>query len=126
MKKINIIFIAVILICTSYFIFKEYQLYSQYSSSPQIIIINNSKLELKNIILSGSGFTEKAGNLVPGSNLSLVVHPRGESSLELSFSAKSEKYQKDDLAYIEASGGYIIKLIIDESLNIKLDYVSIL
>ena len=119
MKKIKRIFIALIVIVVIFFIFKGCHLNAKYLIPPQITIINNSTLELKDITLSGSGFTEKVGNLIPGGSMNTVVHPRGESGLEISFTAKSERYQKDDLAYIESTGGYIVKLIIDESLDIK-------
>ncbi len=119
MKKIKKLFIAIIVISATFFIFKGFQIYSRYSIPPQVTVINNSKVELEDITLLGSGFTKKIGSLKPKSSLITAVHPKGESGLEISFTVKSKKYQKDDLAYIESTGGYIVRITIDESLKIK-------
>ncbi|MFH2139010.1 MAG: hypothetical protein ABII88_10980 [Candidatus Omnitrophota bacterium] len=119
MKKTKRLLVAIIVIASTFFILKGCQVYSKYSRPPKITVINNSKLELKDVTLLGAGFTKKIGNLDPQGSLSTEVQPRGESGLKISFTAKSENYQKDDLAYIESTGGYIVQITIDESLNIK-------
>ena len=113
------VFIAILIVVISIIAFKGYRLYSEYSKPPQITIINDSNSDLTNITLCGVGFNKKIGDIFTGKSLKVEVKPRSESSLEISFTANSKKYTKDDLAYIEPRGGYIVKLTIDETFNIK-------
>ena len=118
MKKwIKISFLCVVLIAALIICLFGYLLY-QFSSPPKITIINNSNSVLQNIIVSGSGFLKEIKSLEPQTSTVIKVHPPGESGLIIKFKADSREFGKDDLAYIESSGGYRITITISDNLEI--------
>ena len=89
------------------------------STSPIITITNSSDAVLANLVVSGSGFSEHIESLAPGTSKTVVVRPRGESGLRLSFDARGRHVDVDDLAYIESSGGY--RVVIDVRPDLKVE-----
>jgi hypothetical protein len=59
------------------------------------------------------------GRVPTGGTQTVVVHPAGESGLRMEFLANVQRLAKDDLAYIEGSGGYCLTLIINDRLEIR-------
>ena len=88
-------------------------------SPPQITIKNMSSTELSSVILLGDRWDQQVPNIAAGSSVDIVVHPKGESGLSISFVALGKEIKKDDLAYIESSGGYRVIVRIDEKLNVS-------
>jgi len=80
--------------------------YGSCSRAPVITINNDSLVTITNISLVGSGFSETIPSLEASKAISIRVHPQGESGLEIRFDTPSGRIKKDELAYIETSGGY--------------------
>jgi len=90
-----------------------------HSSDPIITIENESDNTLTKIILSGSGFSQQVGDLPPGEKREVIVRPNGESGLNLAFQVNDRSYENNNLGYLEAEGGYRMKLIVDPNLKIR-------
>jgi hypothetical protein len=89
-----------------------------YFNAPEITIRNDSPAVIKNISLSGSGFTKKISSLEPGKAISVTVHPRGESGLEIQFDSPQGRIIKGDMAYIESWGGYKVTISVNKKLEV--------
>ncbi len=52
---------------------------------PQITIVNNSSSELTAVVLSGERWSQSVSNISMGNSVTVLVHPKGESGLSISF-----------------------------------------
>jgi len=93
--------------------------YRAYFGSPVITIINQSPHRVHDIVLRGNSFVKAVGPIPAGATQAIVVDPPGESGLMIEFVANGHRITKDDLAYIESSGGYCVSLLIDDQLEIR-------
>ena len=50
--------------------------------------------------------------------ITVTVHPTGESGLEIQFDTPGGRVVKNDLAYIEANGGYKVTIRINEKFEV--------
>ena len=76
-------------------------------SGPAVVTVSNlSGTHLSDVQLEGNGFLESLRDLAPGDIATVMVAPRGESSLKVSFDLAGERVTKGDLTYIEWDGGY--------------------
>ncbi len=83
--------------------------------APVIEISNNTQSILTNVEIAGRGFKNVIiPELSPGQVREVIVSPRGESGLHISFNVNEKRYEQGDLAYIESIMGYYEKLEIDE------------
>lgn len=89
------------------------------SRAPVITITNRSTNALTAVVVSGSGFSERIDRIAAGAERRLTVHPRGESGLRVTFDAGSQHIDVDDLAYIEAGGGYRVTVTVQPDLKVS-------
>jgi hypothetical protein len=89
------------------------------SPSPVVTITNHSPVALNNVVVSGSGFSERIESIAAGAEHRVTVRPRGESGLRVAFDAGSQHIDVDDLAYIEASGGYRVAVTVQSDLKVS-------
>lgn len=94
-------------------------IYRAYFGRPVITIINRSPYHVNEIVLRGDPFVENVGQIPAGATQTIMVYPLGESGLMMEFVANGRRVAKDDLWYIERSGGYCITLEIDDQLEIR-------
>jgi len=94
-------------------------IYRAYFGPPVITIINDSPYEVSEVVLQGDPFVKIVGRIPIGARKTIVVHPLGESGLKMQFVANGRRVAKDDLVYIESSGGYCVTLRVDEQLEIR-------
>ena len=52
-----------------------------------LTLTNPSTATVSNVVVSGPGFSERVGNIAPGAEHKLTVHPSRESGLRLEFDA---------------------------------------
>lgn len=108
MKKFTILLIFFLVSCS-------------FSGAPKITVYNESAETIKNITLLGSGFSEVIPSLEASKKISITVHPPGESGLEIQFDTSRGQFIKNDLAYIEAAGGYKVTIWIKKNFEIYSD-----
>ena len=77
------------------------------SGPPVITVVNHSGSKIHNLVLEGEGFSVVLPDMAPGSSVTTIVHPSGESSLYVSLQLEDRVVTKDDLTYIEPGGGYM-------------------
>ena len=88
------------------------------SCLPSITVRNQSTLTLSNVVLSGSGFSERIGTIPAGQDHQLVVRPRGESGVRLVFDAGTQHVDSGPQGYFESGGGYRVAATISTNLSV--------
>jgi hypothetical protein len=83
--------------------------------APDVSVVNELGAPITDVAIAGVGFDESLGALGPGATVTRSVRCGGESGLTLSFTAAGERRAHDDLAYLEACGGYRVRLVIEPS-----------
>jgi hypothetical protein len=89
------------------------------SRAPVITISNRSTNALANVVVSGSGFSNRIDSIAAGAESRFTVRPRGESGLRVAFDAGGQRIDVDDLAYIEAGGGYRVAVTVQPDLKVS-------
>jgi hypothetical protein len=89
------------------------------SRAPVLTIRNDSSLTLSNLVVSGSGFSERIGNLPAGGEHRLTLRPRGESGVQLVFDAGSRHVDSGSQGYIEGGSGDRITAIVGTNLTVS-------
>jgi hypothetical protein len=89
------------------------------SRAPVITIKNQSSLTISNIVVSGSGFTNRIAAIPAGSQHRLTVRPSGDSGLWLVFDAGTQHIDSGSQGYFEAGGGYRITATVGTNLSVS-------
>jgi hypothetical protein len=88
---------------------------------PAVIRVeNHSAREIRSIEVAGNGFNDRVSRLGPGE--SVCVRPSGipgESGLEFRAVSDAGRIEATDLAYLEASGGYHVRILISPDLKVS-------
>jgi len=93
------------------------------SRAPVITIKNQSSLTISNIVVSGSGFTNRIAAIPAGSEHRLTVRPTGESGLHLAFDAGTQHIDSGSQGYFEAGGGYRVTASVGTNLTVSVSEV---
>ena len=84
----------------------------------RINILNGSSETLTDIVLTGTGFSERIESLAPGDVATLRVKPTGESGLAVSFVARGERQEVDQQGYFEGNGHYQVRVEVRNDLSV--------
>ncbi len=90
------------------------------SKSPVVTIENQSSLTVSNVVVSGTGFTEKLDTIDPGKTRQIMVRPKGETGLRLSFDAGNKHVDSGSQDYFEGNGSYRVHAIIETNLTVNI------
>ena len=93
------------------------------SHSPAVTIKNRSSVTLSNVVVSGSGFSERIDSIAIGGEHKLTVHPRGESGLGVAFDAAGRHFDAGQQDYFE-DGGYRITAIVSTNFTVAVSVDS--
>src|SRR5262245_33868768 len=88
-------------------------------SSPTVTIRNESPLVVSNVVVSGNGFSELAGSIDPGHEKTVSMHPSGDSSVRVTFTAGEKQCDSGDQEYIAGNGDRFTATI-DQNLSLKI------
>jgi hypothetical protein len=90
------------------------------SCSPQnqLIVVNESNVELRDFVASGSGFSQRLGTIAPHTERRVAIQSRRESGLEVRFKASEKVVSSGPDGYFEGSGGYRITATISQDLHV--------
>ena len=88
------------------------------SRGPVISITNHSGVRISDVVVSGPRFSQFVGILASGEERRVVVHPRGESPLRLTFKVGEQQIDSGSMAYFEDSSMYRIFLTIGADLKV--------
>ena len=89
------------------------------SRGPVVSVTNRSTTAISNAVVSGPLFTNVIGTLRPGEERSVVVHPRRESHVRLTFEAGGQKVDSGGLEYFEESSMYRVSLTVTTNLQVE-------
>jgi len=90
------------------------------SRAPVITIKNQSSLTLSNVVVSGSGFSNRIANIPAGTGHRLTVQPSADSGVRLAFDAGTQHIGSGSQGYFEARGGYRIVAIVGTNLSVMI------
>jgi hypothetical protein len=93
---------------------------------PVVRVENHSAREIRSMQVVGNGFNERISRLGPGE--SVCVQPSGipgESGLEFRADSDAGRIEATELGYIEASGGYHVRILISPDLKVASNYGSV-
>lgn len=83
-----------------------------------LTVTNHSPGVITNMVVSGSGFSERIDSLAAGSERRLIVHPRGESGVRVAFDAGGRYIDTGEQGYFEGGGAYRVAVIIEPDLKV--------
>jgi hypothetical protein len=89
------------------------------SPAPVVIITNRSTSALSNIVVSGSGFSERIDSIAAGAERTLTVHPSGGSGIRVVFDAGGQHIDAGEQGYFEAGGGYHVVVKVQPDLKVS-------
>ena len=90
------------------------------SRGPVITVKNRSSLTISNVVVSGSGFSERIGSIAAGGEHRLSIRLRGESGVCLMFDAGTQHVDSGEQGYFEASGGYRVAATVETNLSVSI------
>ena len=87
----------------------------------RLVVVNESDSPLHDVVVSGSGFSDRIGTIAPHARVRLVVRPQGESGLHMQFNVDGKAVSFGPDGYFEGSGGYLITATVsrDFAVNVK-------
>ena len=95
------------------------------SGSPEVELRNDSPQTVSNLVVSGTGFTERIGTVGAGEGRRFVVRPTSESGVRIEFEAGGRTVDSGSQGYVEPRGGYRIRAVIGTDLEVQVsDRVS--
>ncbi|MBM3840884.1 MAG: hypothetical protein FJ398_23605 [Verrucomicrobia bacterium] len=89
------------------------------SRAPVLTIKNQSSLTLSNVVVSGTGFSERIASIPAGGEHRMRVRPQGESGVRMVFDAGTQRVDSGAQGYFEASGGYRITATVGTNLSVS-------
>ena len=89
------------------------------SRAPVVTITNRSTNALANVVVSGSGFSNRIDTIAAGAESRLTVRPRGESGLRVAFDAGGQHIDVGERGYFEAGGGYRVAVTVQPDLKVS-------
>jgi uncharacterized lipoprotein YajG len=89
------------------------------SRAPVVTITNRSTNALANVVVSGSGFSNRIATIAAGAESRLAVRPRGESGVRIAFDAGGQHIDSGEQGYFEGSGGYRVAVTVAPDLKVS-------
>ena len=90
-----------------------------YFGPPVITVVNDSGSKMSSPVLKGDGFLVALPDVVPGGSVTTIVHPSGESGLQIDFQLEGRLLTTDNLTYIESRGGYVTTVTVQRGGQIE-------
>jgi hypothetical protein len=91
------------------------------SRQPEVTVINESAAPLENLVVSGNGFSERLGTLVPGKTVTVGVSPKSETGLGLEFDVNGTHHAPPPDGYFEGNSGSQVKAVVKPDFSVKVD-----
>jgi hypothetical protein len=88
------------------------------SRQSTITVLNASSAELRNVVVSGTGFRESIPKLAPGQIVTLASHPRGDTGIAVEFDAQGRHVSAPPQDYA-GGGGYRVEVKVSPELSVS-------
>jgi len=89
------------------------------SGSPEVELRNDSPQTVSNLVVSGTGFTERIGTVRAGEGRRFRVRPTGESGVRIEFEVGGRRVDSGSLGYVEPRVGSRIRAVIGTDLEVR-------
>ncbi len=89
------------------------------SRNTQLTVVNKSPATLTHIVATGSGFSQSLGPLAPEAQQQIMIVPRGESGLKLTFDADGKHFAPQEEGYFEK--GYKVSATVAPDFSVTID-----
>ncbi len=89
------------------------------SRDTQLTVVNKSPATLTHIVATGSGFSQSLGPLAPEAQQQIMIVPRGESGLKLTFDADGKHFAPQEGGYFEK--GYKVSASVAPDFSVTID-----
>lgn len=83
-----------------------------------LTIENRSSRVITNVVISGSGFSERIESLPAGLKQKVTIRPRGETGARVMFDAGNRHVDAEEQGYFEGGGRYRVAVIIEPDLTV--------
>ena len=89
------------------------------SRAPVLTLANRSTLTISNVVVSGSGFSNRIDSVASGRECSLTIHPQGKSGVHVAFDAAGQHIDSGEQGYFEDSGSYRVRAVVSANLTVS-------
>lgn len=89
------------------------------SETTPVTVENRSGVLLESVVVAGSGFKQRIGDLPPGATATTHVSPSGESGLSMSFRVKGKEVVVPPSGYFEGGGWYAVNVTVTPELRVS-------
>lgn len=90
-------------------------------SGVPVSVTNHSATPLKNVVVSGKGFSEQVGTIAAGATETIRVRPREETKIKVAFEAGEHRYSSATETEIENNDLYIVVVTVAPDLTISVE-----
>jgi hypothetical protein len=91
------------------------------SREPAIVVTNRSGITLTNLILTGSGFSQRIARLSPQAAARFIVNPKGPSGVRIAFDAAGRHFDtKGQIGFFKDRERYLVDITIGPDLRLTL------
>lgn len=73
------------------------------SRHPEVTVRNHSGATITEVVISGTGFSKKLGDIGPGHHAKTAVSPAADSGLRVSFDVNGQRHSPPEDGYLEPS-----------------------
>lgn len=91
------------------------------SRHPEVMVRNHSGVTITDVVISGTGFSKKLGDIGPGHHATTAVSPAADSGLRVSFDANGQGYSPPEDGYLEASPHYRVTVTVAPDFTVKVE-----
>ena len=79
-------------------------------SRPPVVlkVQNQSPLTLSNVVVSGSGFSERISSITPGGERRLSIRPQGRTTVRLAYDAGAQHFDSGPQSYFDSDQVHLI------------------
>lgn len=87
----------------------------------RVTVVNHTNVEVRNVVLSGRGFSVGVRTIPPGQSAEVKVQPRGESGVAVAFDANGRRVTAPLQGYVESHDGYRVRVEIKPDFSVNVD-----
>jgi hypothetical protein len=89
------------------------------AKGPEVLLVNASTSTLENVVLTGSGFSEKLGSSTPGTRRQTTLDIRSKSGIRLAFDVEGRHFESDNRWNFESRTEHLVIFQVETDLTIS-------
>lgn len=95
-------------------------------SRPPILLTvqNQSPLTLSNVVVSGSGFSERISSITSGEERRLSIRPQGKSTVRLAYDAGAQHFDSGPQSYFDSDEVHLVMAKVKMNLSVVVSWLE--